>query len=231
MDNERREKLVSRLKKCLALSASPEPHEAAAALRQAQKLMRELDLTEADLLGLELADAVVKTREGFGACRTMNFLVSIVMEAFGVQCIYERNPGTANRLNVRYVGPRDRVLMAEYAHRVVWRAMQSSWDDFLARRPWLKGDGGKRQAFHLGWLVGVREKVEAVAPSEEETAAVNRWIAAKFGDLVPGKAAKQKPVNAAAFNAGVEAAEDFSLHRPVEEGRLAIGGPSCSASS
>ena len=117
-------------------------------------------------LGLELADAVVKTREGFGACRTMNFLTSIIMEAFGVQCIYERNPGSANRLNVRYVGPRDRVLLAEYSHRVVWRAMQGAWDDFLSKRPWLKGDGGKRQAFHLGWLVGVREKVEAIVPPE-----------------------------------------------------------------
>ena len=41
VEENRREKLISRLKKCLALSASPEPHEAAAALRQAQKLMRE----------------------------------------------------------------------------------------------------------------------------------------------------------------------------------------------
>jgi hypothetical protein len=108
VEENRREKLISRLKKCLALSASPEPHEAAAALRQAQKLMTELGMTEADLLGLELANAVVKTREGFGACRTMNFLTSIIMEAFGIQCIYERNPGSANRLNVRYVGPQDR---------------------------------------------------------------------------------------------------------------------------
>lgn len=223
VEESRREKLISKLKKCLALSASPEPHEAAAALRQAQKLMRELDLTEADLLGLELADALVKTREGFGSCRTMNFLTSIVMEAFGVQCIYERNPGSANRLNVRYVGPRDRVLLAEYSHKVVWRAMQGSWDTFLSLRPHLKGDGGKRQAFHLGWLVGVREKVEAIVPPEEETRAVNSWIARRYGELVPGKAVKQKPVNAAAFNAGVEAAEDFSLHTPVEEQRLAIG--------
>lgn len=223
MEENRREKLISRLKKCLALSASPEPHEAAAALRQAQKLMTELGMTEADLLGLELADAVVKTREGFGACRTMSFLTSIIMEAFGIQCLYERNPGSANRLNVRYVGPQDRVLLAEYSHRVVWRAMQGSWDNFLIQRPWLKGDGGKRQAFHLGWLVGVREKIEAIVPSDEETAAVNRWIAKKYGELVPGKAVKQKPVNAAAFNAGIEAAEDFSLHTPVEEHQLAIG--------
>jgi len=222
MDDTRREKLISKLKKCLALSASPEPHEAAAALRHAQKLMRELDLTEADLLGLELADALVKTREGFGACRTMNFLASIIQDTFGVQCIFERNPGSANRLNVRYVGPRDRVLMAEYSHKVVWRAMQASWDTVLMKWPLLKGNSGKRQAFHIGWLCGVREKIEALVPSDEETAAVNSWIARKYGELTPGKEVRKKPLNAAAFHAGQEAAAGFNLHVPVEEQALAI---------
>lgn len=184
--------------------------------------MRELDLPETDLLGLELAESLVKTREGFGACRTMNFLTSIIMDAFGVQCAYERNPGSANRLNARYIGPRDRVLLAEYSHKVVWRAMQSSWDAVLMKWPRLKGDGGKRQAFHIGWLCGVREKVEALAPSEEETRAVDSFIARKYGTLVPGKEVKQKPLNAAVFHAGQEAAKDFSLNIPVEEQALAI---------
>ena len=230
MDDSRREKLISRLKKCLALSASPEPHEAAAALRQAQKLMDSLDLTEADLLGLEMAEAVVKTREGFGACRTMNFLTSIIMEAFGVEVIYQRNPGTANRLNVCYIGPRDRVLLAEYSHRVVWRAMQTSWDTVLLKWPLLKGEAGKRQAFHIGWLCGVKEKVSALMVSEEESRAINAYIGKKFGELVPGKEVKQKPLNAAAYYAGMEAAQDFELYRPVEEQALALehkGEASC----
>jgi hypothetical protein len=222
MEENRREKLISRLKKCLALSASPEPHEAAAALRHAQKIMKELDLTEADLLGLEMADTVVKTREGFGSCRTMNFLVSVIMEAFGVQCIYERNPGSAGRLNVRYVGPRDRVLLSEYSHRVVWRAMQAQWDEFLSKHPWMKGNGGKRQAFHLGWLCAVRDKIEAIVPAEDEVRAVNSWIAKKFGELVPGKSTKQKPVNASAYNAGLAAGSEFDLRTPLEEEQLAL---------
>ena len=49
-----------------------------------------------------------------------------------------------------------------------------------------------------------------------------RWIVKRYGELVPGKAVKQKPVNAAAFNAGVKAAEDFSLHTTVEEQHLVI---------
>ena len=39
---------LAKIKKCLALAASPNPHEAAAATRQAQKLMAEYGLTETD---------------------------------------------------------------------------------------------------------------------------------------------------------------------------------------
>lgn len=223
MDEKRRRKLTERLKKCLALRASPEPHEAAAALRQAQALMRELGITEDDLEGLETADATVKTREGFGACRTMQFLTSIIMGAFGVSVVYERNPGSANRLNVRYFGPRSRVMLAEYAHKVVWRAMQQSWDDFLTRRPWLKGDGGKRQAFHIGWLCAVSEKVEAIAPTEAEERSIARAIARAYGkELEPTKQARQRKLSAGAFAAGLDAAQDFTLHRPVESQQLSL---------
>lgn len=223
MEITRREKLISRLKKCLALSASPEPHEAAAALRHAQKLMAELDMTEEDLLGLEIQDVTVKTREGFGACRTMNYLATIIVDAFGVECFFERNPGTAKRLNVRYVGQRDRVLLAEYSHRVIWRAMQGQWDAFLAERSWLKGASGKRQAFQLGWLSMVQAKVEKLTPPEDETRAVKSWIAKKFGELTEGGPIRQTPVSADAFYAGREAGSEFNLHAPVESKPLAIG--------
>ncbi len=222
MEPTKREKLIARLKKCLALSASPEPHEAAAALRHAQKLMAELNLTEADLLGLEFTDATVKTQEGFGACRTMSHLASLIADAFGVRVFFERNPGKANRLNVCYAGPKNAVLMAEYAHRVVWRAMQGSWAEYLTQRSYLKGNRGARQSFHLGWLRNVREKIEVIIPSAEETEAVNRWLTTKFGALIPGKKAKPARVYDAIYQAGVAAAADFQLHRPVEKQQACI---------
>ena len=43
------EKIIDKIKKCLALSNSDNPHEAAAALRQAQKLMEMHNLTELDI--------------------------------------------------------------------------------------------------------------------------------------------------------------------------------------
>lgn len=220
-DPTKREKLLSRLKKCMALSASPEPHEAAAAMRHAQALMRELGVTEADLEALAIHDAVIKTREGFGACRVMSHLIGIVRDAFGVEGISERNPGTANRLNVRYIGPRDRVVMAEYAHKVVWRAMMASWEAYLLLRPYLKGQAGRRQAFCIGWLAAVHSKVQALAPDESESAAINKWIDNKYGALTMMKH-KSKSLSASDYHAGKDAAGDFQLHRPVGESPLGI---------
>lgn len=221
-NTERREKLLSRLKKCLALSASPEPHEAAAALRQAQKIMSELGITEADLIGLEIHETVVKTREGFGRCKTMMHLTNMLEEIFGVECIFERNPGSADRLNVRYIGARDRVLMAEYSHRVVWRAMQASWEKFLAERPEYKGDSGKRQSFHMGWLAQVRSKVEAVAIPDEETRAIRRHMERKYGQALKTIQSGETRLHGSAYYAGKDAAEDFELHRPVRQERIAL---------
>ena len=43
------EKILDKIKKCLALASSANEHEAAAALRQAQKLMAQFGLTETDV--------------------------------------------------------------------------------------------------------------------------------------------------------------------------------------
>lgn len=223
MDQTKREKLLSRLKKCMALSASPEPHEAAAAMRHAQALMKELGITEDDLEALEIHDAVIKTREGFGACRVMSHLVSMVMTAFGVEAVNERNPGSANRLNVRYVGPRDRVVMAEYAHRVVWRAVTAAWEAHLEAKPYIKGQAGRRQSFCIGWLSEVRAKVQELAPTASESSAMRKWMDQKYGGALKTVEHKQKSLNASDYYAGKDAAGDFQLHRPVEETRLGIG--------
>lgn len=222
VDQTKREKLLSRLKKCMALSASPEPHEAAAAMRHAQALMKELGITEADLEALEIHDALIKTREGFGACRVVSHLITIVRNAFGVDAIQERNPGSANRLNVRYIGPRDRVIMAEYAHQVVWRAMMASWEEHLRLRPHLKGQAGRRQAFCIGWLAAVHSKVQALAPTESEASAIGKWIDKKYGTALSTVEHKPKSLNASDYSAGKNAAGDFQLHRPVGESLLGI---------
>jgi hypothetical protein len=217
MDPEYRARRLAKLKKCLALSTSPEPHEAAAGMRQAQALMRELGVTEEEVTAPDIDEAEIKTREGYGNCRYMNHLADMIVHAFGVQVVYFRNPGTANRLNVRYFGPEMRVKLAEYTHRVVQRALEESWAEYLDKHPWLKGQGGKRQAFYIGWLWAVRRQVSALAPTDRERVATERFISLRHGSLVKLDERKQQELDQAALKMGAAAAAEFSLNVPLED--------------
>lgn len=221
MDKEREKKLLQRLRKCMALSASSEPHEAAAAMRQAQALMRELDLTEADLLGLgvEVVSRVVKTREGYSGKKspdTLRQVVGLMQRAFGVDAIYEPNPGSANRVNVRYWGAVHKVMLAEYAHRVLWRSMMDAWAQLLTRRPDLIGKNGARRSFVYGYVAAVRAKVEALAMSDEETAAVARAQRIHYdGDLTDYADPAAVSISVRLRELGHQKGIEFDIHKPV----------------
>jgi hypothetical protein len=223
MTPEERARALSKIKKCLALSASPEPHEAAAALRQAQALMRKLGVTAEEVEAPDITEAVVKTREGYGNCAYMNLMTDVIEEAFGVKAFYSRNPGSANRLNVKYVGPRGRVELAEYTHRVVQRALEDAWTQYLSRHPWFKGLGGKRRGFYQGWLWSIHAQVSELVPTEREAAATERFIALRYGALETVEARKRPPLDQDAAQAGAEAAAEFSINVPLTQEQLKLG--------
>jgi hypothetical protein len=227
MDKEREATLIKRLRKCMALSASAEPHEAAAALRQAQALMRELGVTADDLdtLGIAIESRVVKTREGFGNCATLTWMCNVLKMALGVDWVFERNPGTAGRANVRYWGTPSRVIMAEYAHQVLWRSMMHAWDRFLLDNCTKKGKGGARQSFVRGYVTAVRSKLESLVISPAETAAMDRAKALHYegGLLDTTVGAKVDPMLSML---GRAAGEAFDINRPMTEQRKRLGGGS-----
>ena len=91
---------LDKIKKCLRLAKSDNANEAAAALRQAQKLMAKHGLNDVDV---QLAD-VTRHRAKSGAVshppRWMWLLMSLIKEAFGVEYVYhsERGPQTRWRM-------------------------------------------------------------------------------------------------------------------------------------
>jgi hypothetical protein len=220
----RKAKALRRLKVCMKMSQDPDPNQAAVALRHAQLIMKEFGFTECDALGVEVDNKLVKTREGFGKCYVMSALCNLIMDVFGVKAVSERNPGSADRLNIRYIGPTSRVMLAEYAHIVAWKAMQSAWENYLLAKPYLKGKNGQRQAFHVGWLESVRAKLEAIAPSAIEAQAIEAYVSKFYGrPLTVRENNSPSQLNAANYHAGVAAGEGFSIHAPVakQQGALA----------
>lgn len=212
------ESILRRIKKCLALSKSANANEAATALRHAQALMRQHDLSMSDVDGIEVSDATVKTTEGFGRCMFLAELSALLRDAFGVVAVMNRNPGSANRANIQYIGPKGRAEFAVYAHQVVTRAVEAAWKEHLVHFPWHKSVGGKRNAFRLGWLVSVRSQIEKVGFSDEESTAINRWKEKTYGkNLIvhKGKQPKLSSDDYRVAQAGLNAGKDFKLHRPM----------------
>ncbi len=90
------DKVIQRIRKCLALGTSPEPHEAAAALRQARKLMDQYGISDDQV---KLADVNEKSASAGRDAQTppswITDLARIICEAFGVARYY----------NATFVGP------------------------------------------------------------------------------------------------------------------------------
>lgn len=110
-----RAKLLSRIQKCLNLSKSSEPHEAAAALRQAQKMMEVFGVTERELgaIGYTGEKVSCPIQAGDKVPPTLNMLIHMLREAFGVRSVLSREVRISDAsFCVHYFGPEDRTMLA-----------------------------------------------------------------------------------------------------------------------
>lgn len=215
-----RAKLLDKIQKCLALSKSPEPHEAAAALRQAQKLIDKHGVTDAEL-GLasyasEKVDCPVQA--GKTLPEYLAVLTSLLQRAFGVRVTVHREIRVSDASwCVTYYGKADRVALSAYTHPVVWRAMHGAWNRHLKLNPHLKGERGGRGGFLVGWLFGVERSVSELGMSEDEKVELQKYLEQEVPSITESKPVKSSEVkyNGEALRAGVRASKDFSLHRPI----------------
>lgn len=224
MDEAERDRKLEKIRKCLRMSKSANANEAGTALRHAQALMRELGIEDEAEVGMEpTSGEVIITKEAFGGCRYLNQLVGLIIATFGVDATYEAGNGISRRrANVRYIGPRSRVMMAVYAHRVIDRAIAKAW---AGVRDEFNQQPGARQTFRLHFLHGIYHKVEKLVPSAVESKAIDRYKETKYGkELEPVKIKKTDLHDTFAAILGENAAAGFDIHQPMEgEGQKGIG--------
>ena len=213
-----RARKIEKIRKCLRLSASSNPNEAAAALRQAQAMMRELGIE--DPASLEIGSAQVITKEGFKGCVYLYQLVSMLMALLGVDAIISPGNGISRRrANVQYIGPESRVQIAVYIHKVLDRAVNKAWKSL---RGDMKQRQGARQTFRLSFLAVVGDKLEKFRMTDDEKRGIELYVAAKYPALKYYEA-KNNLRNDEAGVMGVVAGREFDINIPMGQNRLAIG--------
>lgn len=221
-----RDEALKKIKKCLALGRSANEHEAAAAMRQAQKLMEQFGLREQDV---SLADVrEVKVRAASTAANAWELrLVNLVAGAFGCETFGQLRGDyndAGNFVRTRhwvFVGIDAAPTVAGYACEVLLRQCTRARLAHIARQPknckpitkTARGD-----AFAVGWVVGASEMVERFAQPEADKALLIAYIDREHGELKTGKArntAKGRKVDTGHLAAGWRAGQGAELNRGV----------------
>jgi hypothetical protein len=178
-----RDKLLDKIRKCLALSKSSNEHEAAAALRQAQKLMAAYNVTEHDVLASEASESGAKASAGSRPSDWETTLVHKIATAFGCDIIFSSYGGKGEW---RFVGVGSSPEIASYAFSVLLRQIKEARASHIKKQLRRCKTGTKtRRAdlFCAGWVQSVTSTIKDFAGAEEQETAIKAYLSFKYPAL------------------------------------------------
>ena len=212
------DRILDKIKKCLALSQSSEPAEAAAALRQAQKLMEIHSITQADLGRADLGEADVRSKVSVSRIKDWKLrLLNVVAKAFGCKLLWTKSSSYSVDVYGRYVliGLKAQVQLAQYTADVLQRKLIKARGNFTNSLPSYLGRGEKTvqaDGFCLGWVVAISKTVHEFTLNDE----TKQLIDGRVEELSTGEAkVKERRAGTMGLDAGYKAVASESIHRPV----------------
>lgn len=209
------DRILQKIKKCFALSASPNANESAAAMRQAQKLMAMHNIDEATLALVDYGTIRISlpVQATNKIPMWLDYYMGMLRSCFGVTVTYNIEMRVSDYSYVMNMhGPKHRIAVAEYAHNGVWKAMTRAYTAHLRDNPWDKGVRGGRTSFYVGFISTVRSQVAALSPTSQETALTAQYVLEwNGGEIEVGKASKCE-LDGRAMLQGRAAADGFSLN-------------------
>ncbi|MGP9633746.1 DUF2786 domain-containing protein [Halomonas sp. AOP43-A1-21] len=228
------ERIIERIKKCLAHGSNSNPHERANALRQAQKLMDKHGLSELDITLSEVKAQVVDAGAGKTLPSYVVMLAQAIGHAFGAEMIIRtRRSGQRWKGYIEYYGVGSAAEVAGYAFDVLRRQLKRDRQAFMAtidKRRLQKTKTRKGDLYCMGWVMTAIEIIKPHVPSDKEKAVVaayaaDRWPkpleSAKTIDRVTG--AKKNDNDYSAMERGIRDGEKVQFHQGVkgtEQARL-----------
>lgn len=225
-----KDKIMARLKKLLALASSPNANEAAAAMRQAQKLMQMHAISEEDVQLSDVSEQPASYRMPKKTPLHIVGLGNLIAQAFGVRVI--RMLGL-DHSRFHFIGIGHQSQIAEYSFDVLRRRLTSARADYLKTlNPRLKRSTKTNRAdlFCRTWLYRIAETLEEFAGTEKERLLLESYWQKHHGEATKATtvARPTKARDEAAAHAGYRAAAGVTLHHGVSgkepSNRLAAPG-------
>ncbi|MCQ8103276.1 DUF2786 domain-containing protein [Methylomonas sp. SURF-2] len=224
-------KIADKIAKCLALAASDNPGEAAAAKRQADALMKKYNLTSGDVAAANVHEEQIGLGSPYKPPIYLGQLAVLIAKAFG--CGSHGDLGFCNTpTQFRFYGLGIKPELAAYTFAVLNRQLAKDRKTYSATLTRCKRQTKIRRAdlFCQAWVTRIARQVHEFAGSEQEQAAIEAYKEKQFGDSLKKDSrrhaiAKQNN-DRRASEAGYQAAKAVSLHKPVQSKRGAYLGAS-----
>ena len=226
-----RDEALDKIKKCLALAASPEAHEAAAALRQAQKLMAQFGLSETDVTLADVSE-VRQQAQNAPIVQWEASLAFVVAQAFGCETFTTVRPKLGNTLQVRrqryyvFIGVGPAPEVAGYAFDVLARQCARDRRHHIGQQSKnckAKTKVARGDLYAEGWIAGVHNKLERLAGNERDAALIAQYMEQRHAGMEPADIKsrdKGKNVTHNDWHQGLQAGRRAELNHGVQ-GRAA----------
>ena len=178
-------KIFEKIKKCMALSASSNEHEAEAALRQARALMEKHGIDDQDMLAYEASEHHAKASAKTNPANWESALTFKVAEAFGCRVIF--SPGwTIQSAKWKFIGCDAAPEIGAYAFQVLHRQCKRARAEYITtklKRCKLSTKTRRADLFCSGWIDAVAGKITAMASDERRDDAIEAYVSKQYPSL------------------------------------------------
>ncbi len=217
-------KIIDKIYKCLRLSESGNPNEAALALRQATSMMKKYGVSDAQIMAAEVSEGITSVGERYNPPFWALALANLVAEAFECRNLISRQYG--RKPEFRFIGLGYKPEVATYSYTVLYRHLLRAIEEFEASVKDSKAeDNSVKQhridVFTQAWLFRVGRTVSEFIGVNADNKIIDDYIQEKYGDTVElsGESAQTETADYDDILSGMRAANEIELFRSV--GRFA----------
>jgi len=229
--DENFEKIKSKIKKLLALSKSPNPNEAASALRMAQEMMAEYKVDKVDVSNIDIGEEKAKTVSGDNPPTYETSLIYYISKAFGCSYIYGHDYYSLKR-RWCFIGLKHRAEVAAYITQILLRKLRAARKEYVKKLYRVRSKYRKIQRaddFCKAWVSTISDKLSTFAGvSEEETRAMEHYINKNFPNLTKLNSINRSFGRGIDYYNGSRAGDGVHLQHGIgvhnTQGSLLIGG-------
>jgi hypothetical protein len=199
MNHMDRDTALRKIQKCLNLSKSSEPHEAARALRHAQALMDEFNVEHPELLAAGVSEGTAPSRATKSPPSYELHLAHIVADSFGCNMLFSRGLAICKISGAyKFIGLGTSADVASYTFVVLARKLQASRVDYTKTKltRYTKNKVAAADQFCEGWVRAVARAVPSALDDDSRDGSIAAYMELAYPDLGKVKPRRRELANA-----------------------------------